>query len=76
MNYNNYRYMCHLCHNQRDKSKDMSDRICYFCESTRTKMQRQKMGLRPQWFHIDGKDACNICYSRYYNPIYYENKKR
>jgi len=59
----NWKYFCEICHNQYDGTrwrKDMSDRCCAKCGSSKTYVNKRGYA---DWRSLDDQFICNKCYS-------------
>jgi hypothetical protein len=69
----NWKYLCRKCHGQVDHSKDMTNRVCSDCGSSKT-WSRPQHGW-PCWNldKITGGWLCNTCYCR---RRYYKDREK
>jgi|ERR1044071_6973490 hypothetical protein len=44
--------------------QDLSNRVCHICGSSKTYMQKKKMGLRPKWYKLNNGFICHKCKGR------------
>lgn len=59
-------------HAYNHRMKDMSNRVCFTCKSTKTDIRKNKMCLRPNWYiDSNGNFICSKCYQHEY---YIRNK--
>jgi hypothetical protein len=57
---NNLELMTHLQHDRHHKIKDVSDRRCSICGSSKTYLRKER-NYRPDWRFRDGKVICSHC---------------